>query len=142
MGRTWTAAFVVVGMVLLASGAHAEEPLAVVVHPSRMTTLSRAEVARIYLKKQRFWDDGAPIVAINREAGSRARERFAEQVLGNDRSWLAAYWNEQYFHGILPPATLLSGAAVKKFVASERNAIGYIDASEVDASVTVVLPLP
>jgi ABC-type phosphate transport system substrate-binding protein len=130
------------GIALLAPVAYAEEPLTVIVHPSRTTRMNRAEVARIYLRKQRFWADGEPIVAVNREAGSRAREQFSELVLGSETSWLAAYWNEQYFQGIFPPATLSSGAAVKKFVASERNAIGYIEAGEVDESVAVVLPLP
>jgi ABC-type phosphate transport system substrate-binding protein len=138
----WTAAGVALGIVLLASATPAAEPLAVIVHPSRPVSLSRAEVARIYLRKQRFWDDGEPIVAINREAGSRVREQFSEQVLDAEPSWLAAYWNEQYFHGIFPPATLSSAAAVKQFVARERNAIGYIEAAEVDDSVKVVLPLP
>jgi ABC-type phosphate transport system substrate-binding protein len=142
MPRTSTAACVALGIALLAPVTDAAEPLAVIVHPSRTTRMNRTEVARIYLRTQRFWGDGQPIVAINREAGSRAREQFSERVLGSETSWLPAYWNEQYFQGVFPPATLSSGAAVKRFVASDRNAIGYIEAGEVDESVTVVLPLP
>lgn len=138
----WTHAWVALWIALLGTATYAEEHVAVIVHPSRTVTLSRAEVARMYLKKQRFWDDGAPIVVINRESGSGARELFSERVLGSDSMRLAAYWNEQYFQGIFPPATLSSGAAVKKFVASEPNAIGYINAAEVDDSVRVILPLP
>jgi hypothetical protein len=54
---------------------------------------------------QQGFIDGEPIVVINRESGSQARSIFAEQVFGADRSWLAGYWNEQYFQGIFPPAT-------------------------------------
>jgi hypothetical protein len=51
---------------------------------------------------------------------------------------LAVYWNRQYFRGVLPPATLASDEAVKRFVALEPNAVGYIRASQVDESVSVV----
>jgi len=129
-------------LLLLARPTFAQEPLAIIVHPSRAAHVERAEVARIFLKQQRFWSDGEPIVAINREPGCASRASFSERVLGGSSGWLSAYWNEQYFHGIFPPATLSSAAAVKKFVASERNAIGYINASEVDDSVGVVLRVP
>jgi ABC-type phosphate transport system substrate-binding protein len=140
----WTgiAARAALTVVLLAAATYAEDTVAVVVHPTRTVTMSREEVARIYLKKQRYWSDGEPIVVINRESGCVTRQVFTERVFGGDSAWLVGYWNERYFEGVFPPATLSSGAAVKKFVASERNAIGYIDATDVDESVKVVLPLP
>jgi ABC-type phosphate transport system substrate-binding protein len=115
--------------------------LAVVVHPSRTDRLSLADVERIYLRRRRFWDDGNPIVPLNREPGSAAREIFSAQVLKRDGAHLQAYWNEQYFQGVFPPTTLSSAAAVKRYVATDRRAIGYIDSREVDASVRVVLVL-
>src|SRR5207249_9733289 len=42
-----------------------------------------------------------------------------------------AYWDQQYFAGIFPPSVLSSGAAVKRYVAADRAAIGYIEWSEV-----------
>ena len=132
------------GIALLATAPHAAEPLAVIVHPSRSVSMSRAEVARIYLKKQRFWRRWRADRGDQPRGRESARvERFSERVFGAVTAHGSrAYWNEQYFQGIFPPATLSSGAAVKKYVASERNAIGYIDAGEVDDSVKVVLPLP
>ena len=63
------------------------------------------------------------------------------QIFGAFARNLIVYWNRQYFKGVLPPATLASNEAVKRFVASEERAIGYVDASAVDASVRVVLRL-
>ncbi len=54
---------------------------------------------------------------------------------------LAAYWNDQYFLGTFPPVTLSSTEAVKRYVASDPNAIGYVEASSVDSTVRVVLDL-
>jgi ABC-type phosphate transport system substrate-binding protein len=120
----------------------ADTELAIIVNRERRTNLTRDDVASIFLKKRRFWEDGAPIVALNRESDSAARDTFSRVVLGTSSGRLAAYWNEQYFHGIFPPATLESSAAVKRYVASDRNAIGYVDATEVDDTVHVVLTAP
>jgi hypothetical protein len=125
----------------LAAAAPLEPPLAIIVHPQRLTTLSRDDVASIYLKQRRFWPDGEPMIPLNLEPGSAARESFSRRMLGGDSSQLTAYWNQQYFQGVLPPVTLSSSAAVKRYVAAERNAIGYIEAGDADDSVRVVLRL-
>ena len=116
-----------------------ERALAIVVHPERAGTLDIEDVARIYLRKRRFWDDGTPIVALNREPGTAMRVAFSRRVLHADPPRLQAYWDQQYFAGIFPPSVLSSGAAVKRYVAADRDAIGYIEWSEVDDSVRVVL---
>lgn len=113
--------------------------LAVIVHANRTDRLTRAEIAQIYLRKRRFWSDGKRIVPVNRDSGSAARESFDRRIFGGDTAELGVYWNRQYFQGVLPPPTLASDEAVKRFVASEPLAIGYIDASLVDGSVRVVL---
>lgn len=132
--------FAVLAALAVSTSARAES-LAVIVHVDRDTTLTIDEVAQIYLKRRRFWDDGQPIVAVNRDSRSDTRKSFVEIVFGEDMRQLAVYWNRQYFQGILPPATLASDEAVKRFVASERKAIGYVRASAVDDSVRVVLDL-
>lgn len=119
----------------------ADVAIAVVVHPSRKVALRVEDVARVLLRKQRFWEDGSPIVPLNREAGSDLREAFSRRIFGAASSALATYWNEQYFLGTFPPATLSSSQAVKRYVAAEPNAIGYIEASAVDQSVRVALEL-
>jgi ABC-type phosphate transport system substrate-binding protein len=116
--------------------------LAVIVHPSRAATLTAETVKRIFTKRQRFWDDGHPIVAINQEVASPAREAFTRIVFGAEAARLPAYWNEQYFHGVLPPITLGSEEAVVRYVTSRPDAIGYVDVRRVDASVAVALRLP
>ena len=131
----------VVALVLAASPARTADELvlAVIVHPSRATALTTETVKRIYLKRQRFWDDGHAIVAINREVGTPARDAFTRRVFGDEAARLPAYWNEQYFHGVLPPIILGSEEAVVRYVASRPDAIGYVEAGHVDASVATVL---
>jgi ABC-type phosphate transport system substrate-binding protein len=128
----WLAALPLAGQALAGD-------LVVIVHPDREEHLGRAEVAQIYLKKRRFWSNGESIVPVNRNSGSDARALFVRAIFGEKARQLGMYWNRQYFQGVLPPATLASDEAVKRFVASEPRAIGYIDADLVDDSVRVVL---
>lgn len=140
MGRLRLA--VLLGLLLCVPRLHAADPaLVVIVHPERTDALTRDDLARIFLARKHFWGDGSPIVPINLPAGGPLRERFSREVLHDDSAHLAAYWNEQYFHGVLPPAVLSSTDAVKRYVAGERRAIGYIEASRVDGSVRVVLTI-
>lgn len=118
-----------------------EVRVAVIVHPKRHVELSIEEVAQIYLRRKRFWDDGSAIVPLNLPSGAPLRARFSGRVLYQTEPRLADYWNRQYFYGILPPVTLASTEAVRRYVASDPNAIGYVPASEVDGSVRIILHL-
>jgi hypothetical protein len=115
--------------------------VAVIVHPERRGELSTDEVAQIYLRRKRFWDDGTPIVPLNLPSQAPLRTRFSRLVLQQAEPRLADYWNRLYFDGILPPATLASTEAIRRYVASDANAIGYVPVSEVDGSVRVILHL-
>ena len=129
---------------VLVGAAHAEPAprIAVVVHPSRQGQVSADMLTQIYLRRKRYWEDGTPIVPLNLAAGAPLRAAFSRLVLGQDEAHLAEYWNRQYFHGVLPPATLASTQAVVRYVAGDPNAVGYVPADEVDGSVRVVLSLP
>ena len=115
--------------------------IAVIVHRDRRDALDVPAVASIYLRKRRFWGDGAPIIPLNREAETPLREAFSRRIFGTGSTQLSAYWNEQYFHGVMPPATLSSSESMKRFVAQELNAVGYVELEMADASVRVALVL-
>ena len=74
-------------------------------------------------------------------AGVDARADFDHAVFGSGLRRLPVYWNRAYFRGVLPPATLASDEAVRRFVASEPRAIGYVRIGAADGSVRVVLIL-
>ncbi len=137
-----TVGLALVPALVLALGAAAPasaDRMAVIVHVDRSISLDLESVAQIYLKRRRYWSGGDPILPINREAGSQARETFNRRVLRLDDSRLSVYWNREYFRGVLPPPTLASDEAIRRFVAGDRRAIGYVNARVIDASVRVVL---
>jgi ABC-type phosphate transport system substrate-binding protein len=138
---TWLVVTSLLAVVPALARAAEELELAVIVHPSRAAALTTEAVRRIFLKRQRFWDDGHAIVAINQEVATQAREAFTRLVFGAEAVRLPGYWNEQYFHGIMPPIILGSEQAVVRYVASRPDAIGYVDARRADASVAIALRL-
>jgi hypothetical protein len=139
--RTSRLAVVFALFLLAPAGAGERENVAVVVHPARRVELSMDDLAQIYLRRRRFWEDGAPMVPLNLTSSDPLREHFSRLVLRQSDARLAEYWNRQYFYGILPPVTLASTEAMRRYVASDRNAIGYLPASKVDASVRVLFQL-
>ncbi|HPG27978.1 MAG TPA: hypothetical protein PLW10_20255, partial [Myxococcota bacterium] len=115
------------------------EEWSIIVHPGREERFDLSDVAQIYLKQRRYWKDGSAIVPVNRSADSAARDAFARAVLDAEPRSLVAYWNRQYFQGILPPITLASDEAVLRFVATEPRAMGYVPSSFVDDTVRTVV---
>jgi ABC-type phosphate transport system substrate-binding protein len=139
--RAAVAACAALALVAAVPAATAGHAIAVIVHPARAVALDRDEVARIFLRKRRFWDDGTPIIALNREPQSTVRAAFTRSILEPTVADLQRYWNEQYFHGVFPPPVLSSAAAVKRYVATDRNAIAYVETSDVDDTVRAVLTI-
>ena len=71
---------------------------------------------------------------------SAIRDQFYNKVTGKQAAQVKAAWSRLVFSGKgTPPKELASSAEVKKFVAANPDAIGYIEKSAVDGSVKTVL---
>jgi hypothetical protein len=67
------------------------------------------------------------------------RDEFFSKACKKDPAQVQAVWGKLIFTGTgTPPAEVDSGAAMKKAVAADPNAVGYIDKKDVDASVKVI----
>ena len=119
--------------------AHAEV-VVIVSSKSDITSLTPEQTARIFLGKvSRFPGDGDAI-PIDQAEGSAIRDEFYSKIVRKNPTQLAAYWAKIIFTGDgRPPETLDSNLAIRKAVASNPNAIGYIEKSAVNKSVRVVL---
>lgn len=118
---------------LLAPLARAE--VVVVVHPkSPITTLSKEQVAQIYLGR------ADTLQPIDRMDDPVLRGAFYARIAGKSLAQVKSIWSKLIFTGrATPPLEVTGMAAVRKAVAGNVNAIGYLDAADVDASVRPVL---
>lgn len=94
--------------------------------------LSTKNLNLIYWRKQQFWPQGLRIKPVNLKSQHLIRVAFSKTVLGSAPNTQVAYWNEQYFNGILPPHSVDSEEAVIRYIESTKGAIGYINACNLD----------
>ena len=122
---------IVLGLLALPAAA---QSVAVIVNPKNPSPPSGEQVANIFLGKSN------DLVGVDLPDGNAVRDAFYHKVTGKDGAQLKAYWAKLVFTGKAQPLKEFpSDAEVKKFVAANPNAIGYIDKGAVDGSVKVVL---
>ena len=131
--------FLLLAVATLSASARADV-VVIVSAKSPVTSLTAEQTAKIFLGKTNNFPDNRDAVPIDQAVGSPIREEFYAKVAHKNPSQLSAYWAKVIFTGDgRPPAMLDSNAAVRKAVASNPNAIGYIDKSAVNKSVRVIL---
>ena len=95
-------------------------------------------VLGFFARKRLFWSDHSAVVPINLAASHPIRRTFSLWIFRKTPEQLQDYWNDQYFHGVLPPPVLASEEAVLRFVASTPGAVGYVSSCNVDRRVDVI----
>jgi ABC-type phosphate transport system substrate-binding protein len=131
---TRTLCLTLASLLLAATAARAD--IAVVGHPSA-AALTKEQISDIYLGKSQAAQP------LDLPEASPARNAFYDKATGKDPAQIKATWARLAFTGKgQPPKEVADATAVKKEVATNPKAIGYIDKSAVDASVKVLLVLP
>jgi len=120
--------------VLAVAQVRADE-IVVIVNPAA-APISKEQLADLYLAKNSTW------IPIDQASSSAIYAEFYKKATGRDTAQIKSIWSRILFTGRgLPPKQLPDSAAVKKAVASNPKAVGYIEKSAVDASVRVALQL-
>ena len=118
---------------LMASVAQAD---VVVIGNLTAPAMTKDEVTQFFLGKSQA------MKPLDRPSSEPIKAQFYQKLSGQDLSQVKATWSRLVFTGkASPPKELPDAAAVKKAVAADPKAIGYIDKSEVDGTVKVLLSL-
>ena len=113
--------------------------VAVVSSKSCITTLSKNQVSDIFLGKSAHFPDGSAAVPIDQAEGAAVRDEFYGNFAGKSAAQIKAYWSKIIFTGRgQPPKAVSNSAEIKRLLAQNVNAIGYIERSLVDDSVKVL----
>jgi ABC-type phosphate transport system substrate-binding protein len=134
------AAIAGVGLVLaFANGMAGADVVAVVSSKSAITALSKAQIEDIFFGRVTHLPAGLQAVPLDQAEGSSAREEFYARVAGKSPAQMKAYWSKIIFTGRgQPPKEVPNGTALRKRLADDPTAIGYIDAGLVNDSIKVV----
>jgi ABC-type phosphate transport system substrate-binding protein len=139
MFRNYLMLVLLLAVSVFASSANADV-VVVVSAKSSIKSLTAEQTAKIFLGKVASFPDGKIALPVDQPEGSEVRDEFYSKVAHKNSSQLTAYWAKIIFTGNgRPPNLLPNNAAVRKAVAHNPNAIGYIDKKAVNRSVRVVL---
>jgi len=127
---------------VLALPAHAE--FVVIVNAKNpVASMNADQVSQLFLGKSASFPGGANATPINLAEGATLRDEFYTKIAEKNPGQVKAYWAKQMFSGKgSPPKELASAAEVKKAVAADPDAIGYVEKGAVDSTVKGVLSIP
>lgn len=129
------------GACLIAASFASTAQVAVVVGAkSPAAALTADQAAGLFLGKTDQLPGVGTALLLDLPESSATRETFYTKVAGKTGAQVKAAWSRLVFSGkATPPKELASSAEVKKMVAANPNAVGYIEKSAVDGSVKVLL---
>lgn len=126
-------------LVLAAPPALAADEIAIIVHKDNPAVIDTVYVTRIYTGLLKGWPDGSPVFPLDQSDDAPARRVFYARLVGKSPAAMKAIWSQNIFTGKgLPPKVASPDAEMMRIVSTNRNAIGYMLASQVDASVRVI----
>ncbi|MGH6646013.1 hypothetical protein [Aquabacterium sp.] len=119
-------------MLLALTGAAQAADIVVIGNPSA-APLTKDQVADVFLGKSQS------SVPVDQLESAPIRAEFYKKATGRDQAQIKALWSRLVFSGkAQPPKEVADSGAVKKAVAADPKAIGYIEKSAVDGSVKVL----
>ena len=118
------------------TGANVQADEIVAITNLAATPISKQQIVDLFLGRVSGW------TPIDQAEDSGIYVDFYKKATGRDTAQVKAIWSRIVFTGRgSPPKQLPDSAAVKKAIAANPNAVGYIKKSAVDASVKVALVL-
>ena len=124
-------------LAMLSCATLAQAEVAVIVNAGASAAPSQADVANIFLGKDKS------LKGVDQAAWTPTKEKFYAGVANKNESQLKSYWSGLVFTGKGQPLpTVADDAAVVAKVGAEADAIGYVDAAAVTDKVKVLFKLP
>lgn len=117
------------------------EPVAIVVNKANATgNLSVDEVRKFFMGDKARWDGSKKAVVVMLSPGSAERETVLRAIFKMNESEYNKYSMQAVFTGKMAsaPLDLPSPSMIKKFVAANPGAIGYVKKSDADDTVRVI----
>jgi ABC-type phosphate transport system substrate-binding protein len=124
---------------LLALSPLAMAGVSVIVHKDNpVSSLEKADIAKIFLGKMKAFPDGNPVVPLDQKDDSAIKDGFYTSVVNKPLAQLKAYWSKLIFTGKGQPPKAVTEEEVLTLVSANPNLIGYVDSAKVTPEVKVV----
>ena len=127
-----------------APAAAQDEGYVVIVNTANpVSSLTRQQVADIFMKKTAQWAHGGDVHPVDQPAVAGVRDAFSRSVHGKPASAVASWWGQQMFSGrAVPPPQRPTDRAVVNYVREDALAIGYVSPGAASQEVKVLRIAP
>lgn len=113
--------------------------IVVIINKDNNQSVTKEFLTKVYLGKVSTWPDGSHVMAFDQAEDNPVHDKFYIEILGKNPSLVKSLWTQNIFTGKrLPPKIANPDIEMKKLVNINKNAIGYINASNIDESVKVI----
>lgn len=120
--------YLIIVWVLLANTAFAVEPIVIVHQDNPLTSINLDDLAKIYLGKKNFWQNGSRIQPGLLTTDNAVIVEFLEKVCHKSPRRYNVHWMKRVFSGSgKRPDKLSSTHQARRFVASKLGAIAVVD---------------
>ncbi len=114
--------------------------VAIVSAKSPLIELSKNQIANLFLGNASMLVLGEPLIPIDMAVGTPLRDEFYASYATKSPAQIRTHWSKLIFTGRgQPPKEANSSRDLKKMIAENPHAIGYLDPKMIDASVRAVL---
>jgi ABC-type phosphate transport system substrate-binding protein len=134
-------ALVIASVLVLPSMVEAQDAgLKIVANPGTTPdSISKSDLARIFLKKRTKWPDGRSAVPVGQKRAPELRREFSKEILGMTLDMVESHWQAQVFSGRGTPPKVLNGdAEVIDYVRRTPGSAGYVTGGADTSSVKVI----
>jgi ABC-type phosphate transport system substrate-binding protein len=119
------------------------EPVVVVNAASAIGQLSQDEIINIFLGRYRRLPTGDAAQPIDQPESSALRAEFYRKLVNKNVNEINAYWSRLIFSGrTSPPLQAASVADVAGLLLKRPGAIAYVERSQVDKRMRIVMEFP
>ncbi|WP_227869718.1 MULTISPECIES: type 2 periplasmic-binding domain-containing protein [Undibacterium] len=133
--------FLLLGSMLVAHTCNAQMVVVAGIN-SPAKVLTREQTAALFLGKSSQLPGAGIPVLIDQVETVEARQMFYTKVTDKTAAQVKAVWSRLVFSGKgSPPKEVANSAEVKKMVAANPDAIGYIEKSAVDGTVKILFTI-
>ncbi|MFI4940355.1 MAG: phosphate ABC transporter substrate-binding protein [Burkholderiales bacterium] len=129
----------IAGAIVVVSGVASADIVVVASAKSTASNLSNEQVVELFSGRGSAFQDGHKTHLHDVAETNPIRDEFYTKALGKNASQIKAMWSRLTFSGkALPPVEDIDAAALKKALATDPDAVGYLDSASVDSSLKVL----
>jgi ABC-type phosphate transport system substrate-binding protein len=104
-----------------------------------VTSITKSDLSKIMLKKQRSWSNGEKVLPADYVMSSPIREKFSSDVHNKSVNAIKSYWQQFVFAGKGSPSIEFdSDDKIIDYVKSNAGAVGYVSGAASPTGVKVL----